>query len=150
MKFYLAGRYEDLPFLRDVAFLLIQAGHHVTSRWLRGDMPQPITGGELQAVAEQDLEDIRASECFVLYSHTTPPLPTRQGHSVELGYAIGSRIYGGDYQRPCIKVSLVGIRTDNVFHYCDAVNYYPTWGDFFAQYGITGQLLNGWPHAASA
>lgn len=148
MKFYLAGRYEDLTLLRDVAFLLIQSGHVVTSRWLCGETPRPTTDEEKRKVAEEDLQDIRLAEGLVLYSHITEPLPTRQGHSVELGYAIGSHIYGGDYGRPCIKVSLVGVRTDNVFQYCDAVNYYPTWGEFFAKYGITVQLLNGGPHAS--
>lgn len=140
MKFYLAGRYEDLPLLRDVAFLLIQSGHTVTSRWLRGESPKPETAEELQIVAEQDLSDIRDADCFVLYSHTTPPLPTRQGHSVELGYAMGSNV-----DRTMI---IIGERTLNVFHYCSRVVHFLTWQDFFERYGVTGQLINGGPHAS--
>jgi hypothetical protein len=143
MKFYLAGRYEDLPLLRDVAFLLIQSGHVVTSRWLCGETPAPTLPGELQAVAEQDLEDIRAADCFVLYSHTTLPLPTRQGHSVELGYALGLNSANGNYGLPNVAVVMVGERTANVFHYHGAVQHYPTWRDFFQSYTIAGQLLNG-------
>lgn len=140
MKFYLAGRYEDLPLLRDVAFLLIQSGHIVTSRWLRGETPKPETAEELRIVAEQDLSDIRDADCFVLYSHTTPPWPTRQGHSVELGYAMGY-----DISMPII---IVGERTLNVFHYCKRVVHLSTWQEFFEKYGIIGQLLNGGQHAA--
>lgn len=139
MKFYLAGRYDDLPLLRDIAFLLIQSGHQVTSRWLRGETPAPTLPEELQFVAEQDLEDIRATDCFVLYSHTTEPLPTRQGHSVEFGYAMG-----WDVTMPVI---LVGERTMNVFHYSKRVVHYLSWAEFFAHYCIDGVLVNGGPHA---
>lgn len=141
MKFYLAGRYEDLPLLRDVAFLLIQSGHIVTSRWLQGKTPKPATEQEMRQVAEEDLSDIRDADCFVLYSHTTPPLPTRQGHSVELGYAMGY-----DTSIPLI---IIGERTDNVFHYANRVVHLLTWQEFFEKYGIAGQLLNGGKHAAT-
>lgn len=139
MKIYLAGRYDDIMLLRDVAFLLMQSGHIVTSRWLHGATPAPILPEELQKVAEEDLADIREADCFVLYSHTGLPLPTRQGHSVELGYAMAWTLDS--------KVYLVGERTDNVFHYAPRVVHLPAWQDLFDLLRVHGQLLQGGPHA---
>lgn len=139
MKIYLAGRYDDILVLRDVALLLLQSGHSVTSRWLLGHTRNPITEAERQAAAEMDLADIREADCFVLYSHTGLPLPTRQGHSVELGYAMA---WTSDS-----KVYLVGERTDNVFHYAPRVVHLPAWQDLFDLLRVHGQLLQGGPHA---
>ena len=115
--------------------ILVESGGYLTpiiicSRWLTEDHLQAQDDAERAKQAGMDLEDIICCETFVLYSHTREPLPTRQSHSVELGFALGLRVGGG--RRDTI---LVGERTGNVFHYHPLVQHRKNWDEFFAALG---------------
>lgn len=138
MIFYLAGRYEDRDELRDVARQLTAQGHRMACRWLTEDHPQAADNRERAEQACMDLQDITRCDVFVLYSHTRPPLPTRQSHSVELGLALG-------LQDEATHVCLVGERTENVFHYLPQLDHYPTWAALLRTYKKKGA-----PHATAS
>lgn len=138
MIIYLAGRYGDLPVLRDVAYLLLMAGHSVSSRWLNGDTPDPQEESLRKEIAESCTGDIVACDIFVLYNRPEPVL--RQGHSVELGLALGMRLMRRGTAKP--DIIIVGHRTDNVFHYAAGVRHIPDLQSWLHQLSVPGRLLH--------
>ena len=118
MKIYLAGRFEDQFPLREVSYMLIMQKHEIASTWLWSDDSYE-TEKEKASIALKDYRDIIACDILVLYSHLGEPLPTRQAHSTELGLALAMGK----------RVIIVGVKTDNVFHYLPSIEYCPTWGN---------------------
>jgi hypothetical protein len=138
MKVYLAGRYEDIAFLRDIAFLMMAAGHTVTSRWLAGEIGfGHLPETQRSEIANEDIEDILACDTFVLYSHMRPPLPTRQAHTFELGFAAGLNRTAHARR----KLYLVGERTENLFHYIDELQHMANWQAFLDLHGCRGRII---------
>lgn len=113
-KVYLAGSYARRNELFDRAKELVQAGHTVTSRWLKGN--------DLLPVKEQvamDLVDLGAADTVLSFTG-----PEGQYHSggrhVELGYAMAMNAYGGKR-----RLMLVGW-PENIFHYANSIENFPT------------------------
>lgn len=136
MKIYLAGRYSDMQPLRDVACLLLMAGHKVTSRWLQGNVGYRDLPAERAEKARMCWDDVMECEQFVLFNHAEPA--TRQGHSVELGMVLGRRWSSGGWP----LITLVGERSDNIFHWLPEVQYVQNWHALFEELDIPAPLVN--------
>jgi hypothetical protein len=91
VKVYLAARYDRALEMCRVALLLQEAGHEVTSRWIKGhDSTDPAV---LARFAQEDIEDVAAADVLMLF--TEPNIQgTRGGRHVEFGIALalGKRI----------------------------------------------------------
>ncbi len=89
MKIYLAGSWQRRKELQEYASALIQSGHQVTSRWLwseiggLGQTPDSV----LCEWAQVDLEDVRTSECLILFTERHG-VWTSGGRLVEFGVAL--------------------------------------------------------------
>ena len=104
MKIYLAGKLTSKPLLKLARKELQDMGHTVTSRWLDYDDETQDEYKKAQ-FALRDLEDITASNCFILYAGDEPA--DGGGRECEWGYALS---------RMSIPHRLiVGIKR-NVFH----------------------------------
>jgi hypothetical protein len=102
VKLYIAARYDRIGEMADVATRLEDAGHVVTSRWIRG------FGKPDADTALYDLTDVVVAEALVLFTEdpsVTVPFAARGGRHVEFGYALraGKRLF------------IVGPR-ENIFH----------------------------------
>lgn len=102
MNLYLAARYDRLPEMAQIAEKLADAGHGVTSRWIRG------FGKPDADTALYDLTDVVVADALVLFTEdpsANVPFAARGGRHVEFGYALraGKRLF------------LVGPR-ENIFH----------------------------------
>jgi hypothetical protein len=103
--------------MQDVAQLLRDHGHTVTSRWHTGvhsmdDGVQPDSGAgrELAArFAAEDLEDLLAATCVISFTEE-PRTATRGGRHCEFGYGLA---YGK-------RMIIVGPR-EMIFHYLPSV-----------------------------
>jgi hypothetical protein len=126
---YLAGPYDQIETLQRIAFRLLMQGHKITSRWLLGLTPEPLTNEERAQIAADDLHDLAAADVFVLWRVT--PLPERQGHTAELGAALERKVYVPD-----LRIVLVGARTENVYDWHPAIEYYPTWPPLLESLGV--------------
>ncbi len=120
MKIYLAARYARFPEMQQVASILHEDGHHVTSRWIWGEhqahdthLLDPDRRGMAAGFAREDMQDLYEATCFVGFSDT-PGTYARGGRHVELGIALacGKRI--------CI----IG-GAEHVFHALHRIEHYP-------------------------
>ena len=118
MKVYLAARYTQKEEMKTVREILRKAGVMCTSSWLNephtpGTTLDQVLDTDLCEFAQQDMDDIRRCDLFVLFS-VDPLLPTvRGGRHVETGYALG-------LGKP---VYVVGPR-ENIFHYLPGVKHF--------------------------
>lgn len=126
MHIYLAGRYRDQAFLRQVRRSLNEMGHKVTSRWLdavepedRPDDPDWANGYAVEC-AFRDMSDIEASDAFVLFAGGGGS--TRGGMYVEFGFA---------YAKPGVLYPVVVGPRSNVFTYLPDVKHFDSWDAFF-------------------
>lgn len=94
MKIYLAARYSRADEMQEVAAVLRDMGHDVTSRWHRGDhkLEDYLVGTEegldkQLSFATDDINDLHDADCVVNFAE---PLrtPSRGGRLVEQGLAI--------------------------------------------------------------
>ncbi len=142
MKIYLAAKYCDKPYIRLVRDKLEASGHIVTSRWL-DETENPsiqideVDDATLRGYAEQDLEDIDATDCLILFQQKGSP-NLRGGAIVERGIATG-------------KGKLIGIVGDriNVFDFMEDVMVFDTLEAFFGWAAINvcpveGDTQDGW------
>jgi len=121
-RFYLASRFIRQPELRTYSRDLAAIGHSVECRWLGEDhdLPEgapPEMGARL---AQDDWEDLKASDAVIVFTGDTTPGRARGGYHVETGLALG-------WGKP---LAIVGKR-ENVFHWLPWVTYFPTWAECF-------------------
>lgn len=87
MRIYVAGHSQDE--CKKVANLLVDAGHEITSSWLKEDFKRTAeyTDQEKRLIANKDIQEVMGSDVLVMLSS-----PTRVpgGKFVELGVAIGA------------------------------------------------------------
>jgi nucleoside 2-deoxyribosyltransferase len=103
IKLYLAASFTRQAELRSYAKLLRAKGFEVTSSWLTQlDDKTFATIKEARAVATRDLFDMDDADAMIAFTESEP---TRGGHHVEFGYAIGMGM-------PVVIVGPI----ENVFH----------------------------------
>lgn len=118
LKIYLATQYHRRDDMKVVAEELRRAGHIVTASWLKephapGTTLDQCTSGDLRFYAEQDMDDIKRSDIFVIFS-VDPLIPTvRGGRHVAMGYALG-------LGKP---VYVVGPK-ENIFYYLPGLKHF--------------------------
>ena len=135
MRYYIAGRYDRREELCGYADELRALGHTVDCRWLLGlhqvhqnaekiDVEShPEHGITLDArpFAQDDYEDVKASEAIILFSEPPEAYSKRGGRHVEFGMALA---WG--------KCLIVIGRRENVFHCLPQVERYDSWEVFKA------------------
>lgn len=117
-KVYLAGSYARRTELFERAKELVQAGHTVTSRWLKGN-------DELskQEQVDMDLEDLWNADTMISFTSPEGQFNTG-GRHVELGYALAMNDLNCDGRR----LILVGW-PENIFHHADDIEQFPTFAE---------------------
>lgn len=130
MEIYLAGRFDDLEELRGVRGMIQDRGHTVTASWLDEEPKPDATPLEsfLRSIAVADIGDVRASNCFVLY--TKFPVGERGGRENEFGLVM---------DKPYVIKVIVGpCRT--AFHRLADLRF-DDWNGFFAWLpGVKGNM----------
>jgi hypothetical protein len=126
---YLAGPYARIKTLQHIAFQLLMQGHRVTSRWLLGLTPEPLSPELRATIAAEDLHDLAEADIFILWR--VPPLPERQGHTAELGAALERKVHVPD-----LRILLVGERTENVYDWHPAIEQFPAWPPLLESLGV--------------
>ena len=119
MKVYLAASFPRLREMRERRADLEKRGHTVTSRWLDHDPDtnyENIPEHAQQRRAWEDWEDVRASNCFIMFTES-PPL-SRGGRHTELGLALGLGK----------QVVIIGPK-ENVFHHLLCIRHFDRWED---------------------
>ena len=114
MKIYLAAAYTRREELCDYRDTLIELGHVVTSRWLRG--PNVEANEYSRFYAREDLQDIASAEMVISFTEPPQSLQARGGRHVEFGVALATGK----------MVAVVGYR-ENIFHWLDAVQFFEDW-----------------------
>jgi hypothetical protein len=136
MNIYLAARYTRRLELCGYRDELTALGHEVTSRWLNGSHQLDNEGrplgdtGELLfeagspqvdhfrwKFAQDDLEDVLASETLIAFTEEPRSGNSRGGRHVELGIALGTGRH---------RIVIVGPR-ENVFCWLPQAEWYPDW-----------------------
>jgi nucleoside 2-deoxyribosyltransferase len=126
MKLYLAGRFSRLPELNEYRLQLQVEGIDVTSRWLLGGHEWVGTPDEeiplerLASFAQNDLDDINASDLIVCFTEPARSGPARGGRHFEAGYAYA-------LGKPILVVGDV----ENIFYALPSIMHCPTWLDAF-------------------
>jgi len=125
MKIYLAARYARHVELQSYAKDLERRGHHITSRWIRGDH-ELRADGEAETErwapvwAQEDWEDLCAATCCISFTEAPGETPgrARGGRHVEFGVAVA-------LDKRCM---VVGHR-EHVFHWLPNIECYATWDE---------------------
>jgi len=141
LTFYLAARYSRREELCAYKADLEARGHRAPARWLLGEHQVhgleaaravendgPVPADQAVLFAQDDVEDLLASD--VVVSFTTAPRSgaTRGGRHVEFGIALGIRRSGGTLRRLFVVGPL-----ENVFHALPEVDgAFDTWTAFLA------------------
>lgn len=148
MIIYLAARYTRRLELCGYREQLTGLGHKVTSRWLNGSHQIDSEGrplgdtGELLfeagapeidhfrwKFAQDDLEDILASETLIAFTEEPRSGHSRGGRHVELGIALGTG-----------KRIIVAGPRENVFCWLPQIEHYDTWPDLlYATCTVSGR-----------
>ncbi|MCE5200820.1 MAG: hypothetical protein ABFD54_05820 [Armatimonadota bacterium] len=118
MNIYLAARYERREELNAYATDLARHGHHVISRWIRGEHEFVNTETDIIRYALEDCEDLIAADMVISFTEEPRSGHSRGGRHVEFGLAVA---FGK-------KLCVVGYR-ENVFHYLPEVAFFQTWKD---------------------
>lgn len=112
MKAYLAGLFEDRPFIQLAADKLRSLGVEIVSQWID---PELTKGQTREDNLFMDLADVDNSDVLVAFSKSPTTLFVRGGRHVEFGYALK----GGK------RLVVIGPR-ENLFHYHPDVEIYAT------------------------
>ncbi|SPD73794.1 hypothetical protein PITCH_A1970013 [uncultured Desulfobacterium sp.] len=127
MKIYLAARYGRRKEMLEFANSLLHMGHTVTSRWIKGDHQVSDAaldcGPDTTRFAVEDLEDLMASSCCIMFSEVPRGTTSRGGRHVEFGIAVGRGMR-------CI---VIGPR-ENVFHSLPGIEWHPDVISFLKMY----------------
>jgi hypothetical protein len=120
MRVYLASRWSRIKEMRSVACRLQDLGHEIRSRWIWRAEPNVsnLDSPDAERVAAEDLEDIRASNCLILFAEP-PRTPTRGGRMVEFGAALAAGK----------RVVIIGGR-ENVFTCLPEIKHFASFSDF--------------------
>lgn len=111
MKIYLAARYSRHPEMREIARVLSESGHIITSRWINGGHELSKEGStqahflERRIFAIDDYSDIISCDCCISFTEEPRTTLTRGGRHVEFGIALA-------LDKVCIIVG----PPENVFH----------------------------------
>ena len=91
MKYYLAARFSRIKQMRAAAVRLQDLGHTVTSRWVwRTDKNlEDLYSNNVSIIATEDLEDVAAADCVILFCEPPRRTKSRGGRLVEFGAGIG-------------------------------------------------------------
>jgi nucleoside 2-deoxyribosyltransferase len=119
MKIYVAAIFRKWPDAQELAYQLEDAGHEVTSTWLREVLVHDtandlhaMTNEQKREIANVDLFDVARADAVVLICEKGDvDGGTRGGRHVETGYAIAHGI-------PVIAIG----GPENVFHYLPGVH----------------------------
>jgi hypothetical protein len=126
MKFYIAS--SSVERARDLAQKLVDAGHKVTSSWIKTGWGShgPQFDEERSQVARRDLMDVTAADALILLSDEDN---VPGGKHVEFGYAIalGKKVY------------VIG-RRENIFHWHPWVIVFPNEKTFLRPFAKPGEL----------
>lgn len=116
MNIYIAHNYAARSILRESLIPIIEeAGHTVTSRWIKYEKDQP-TNLEM---ALEDLEDLSNSDILLFYTANFGGIPGR-GKYIEFGFAL----------RAGIKIIIIGIEKEDdcvFFHLRNIVTLPDIW-----------------------
>lgn len=85
MNIYIAAKYGKRFELRDLADLLRNQGHEVTSRWIENGEETAMTA---QYAAQMDIDDIDRADLVLFLAEPVGSLNTGGGRYFELGYAL--------------------------------------------------------------
>jgi hypothetical protein len=120
MKIYLASRWSRIKEMRTVACRLQDLGHTVQCRWIWRAEPNVsnLDGPDAARVAAEDLEDVRESNCLILFAEA-PRTPTRGGRMVEFGAALAAGK----------RIIIIGGR-ENVFTCLPQIKHFESFHDF--------------------
>lgn len=122
MKVYLVARYSRFKECQHVRDDLNLLGHTVTSRWIAGDCEltrdgsREASNGERAVYAQQDMEDLLAADCVIVFTEEPRKTNTRGGRHVEFGVALALKK----------RVIVIGWR-ENVFHCLPHCEFFHTW-----------------------
>ena len=93
MRIYLAASFAEKDRMREIARLLREKGHAVSSTWHDLELPAGMRQADIEADpvtathhGRQDLSEVRAAEALVLFTEAPT---TTGGKHVEHGYALG-------------------------------------------------------------
>lgn len=141
LTFYLAGRYSRREELCICKADLERQGHRVPARWLKGehqvhgveaarlveaDGPVPVDQAVL--FAEDDVEDLLASDVLVNFTEEPRSGASRGGRHVEYGIVLGQRRAGTGRHR----IYVIG-PLENVFHALPEIDgRFDDWDGFLA------------------
>jgi len=116
---YLAGRFRDRQFLREVVAEQPEAaGHVITSTWIRERAENP---AKAVANARRDLRQIDAADVLICHCPESRRANSRSGFALETGYAFGCGK----------KIIIVGERT-NIFTHLPEFHFFKTWPECLA------------------
>jgi len=132
MKIYLAAQYSWRGVVKGYAKQLEALGFEITSTWLNerkepGTELTELSDRFLKEHAKQDLYDIRAADCVILFTVGPTELTKRGGRHVEFG--LGYAMY---------KQMIVCGPKENIFHYLDNVKQFDTFEE------VVQYLTEGW------
>ena len=132
-RYYIAGRYDRREEMCEYAQALRDIGGVVECRWLLGTHqlhtgtekidvdhhPEHGVSIEASPFAQDDVEDLNASDTIVFFSESPNSHSKRGGRHVEYGMALALRK----------RLVVIGQR-ENVFHCLPQVERYGTWIEF--------------------
>lgn len=124
LSFYLAAAFKEQLRLRNYAEELRNMGYVITSRWLfeeRDPLHDLQKNEDYSIYAEQDLEDIRACDVFIIFTVEPTELIKRGGKHFEAGYASG--VY-----KPIVVIG----PDENIFYQLKGTTHFNSWSDFIS------------------
>lgn len=122
MKIYVSARYPRREDAEELARMLVQDGHFITSRWVWRDQPsdyEECTHTEIGEFAMEDIADVIDAEIFVAISEESDSPFGRGGRHVEFGFALARGI----------ALAVIG-PMENIFHYMSHVKHYESNDEF--------------------
>ncbi len=140
MKIYLAGKFQDKPFIRSKMDELINLGHTITHDWTSFETGEQASE-HLKQSAGHDITGVSA--CDILIILMTDPKYAYRGSFTELGCALGLQkqiiIVCPDDEAYC--------RTNCFFHY-ETINHVKTWEECLDKIKfIVDDFVNGSPYS---